>query len=185
MKGTRAAKRYAGALLGLASELKKVDRVAADMRLIHDSISASHELGGFFRTPIIDRFKKKDIITSLFKEKVDELTFRFALLLIDKGREALIDAIAIEFGNLLDNQLGIANALLKAPSPFDKDNELKVQSKLEDLTSKKIRITFSLDKDLVGGFLAQVGDTVYDGSIRRQLELLRRQLQSTGIETSE
>jgi len=176
MKGTRAAKRYAGALLGLASELKKVDCVAADMRLIHDSISASRELAILFRTPIIDRFKKKDVITSLFKEKVDKLSFHFILLLIDKGREALIDAIAVEFSDLLDEKLGIANAVLKAPYHFDKNNELRVQAKLEELTYKRIRITFSLDKSLVGGFLAQVDDTVYDGSVRRQLEILKQQL---------
>ena len=119
MKGARAAKRYAGALLGLASELKKIDHVAADMRLMHDSISASHELELFFQSPIIDRFKKRDVIKSLFKEKVDELTFHFLLLLVDKGREGLIDAIAVEFGVLLDEQLGIVNAELKAPYQFD------------------------------------------------------------------
>ncbi len=176
MKGARAAKRYAGALLGLASELKKIDHVASDMRLMHDSISASHELALFVQSPIIDRFKKRDIITSLFKEKVDELTFHFLLLLVAKGREGLIDAIAVEFGTLLDEQLGIVSAELRAPYQFDERNKSQVQSKLEGLTNKNVRISFSLDKNLVGGFLAQIGDTVYDGSVRRQLEILKQRL---------
>ena len=176
MKGARAAKRYAGALLGLASELKKIDHVASDMRLMHDSISASHELALFFQSPIIDRFKKRDIITSLFKEKVDELTFHFLLLLVAKEREELIDAIAVEFSTLLDEQLGIVTAELKAPYQFDEKDKSQVQSKLEELTNKKVHISFSLDKNLVGGFLAQIGDTVYDGSVRRQLEILKQRL---------
>jgi F-type H+-transporting ATPase subunit delta len=59
---------------------------------------------------------------------------------------------------------------------LDRVDSSAVQSKLEELTSKKVRLSFSIDKSLVGGFVAQVGDTVYDGSVRRQLEILRRQL---------
>ena len=176
MKGTRAAKRYAGALLGLASELKKVDSVSSDMRLLRNYILASHDLEVFFKSPIIGRFKKQEIVTSLFKKKMDELTFRFILLLINKGRESLVNPIAVEFGALLDDQLGIINAELKAPYQMDDKNKLQVERKLEELTRKKVRILFSFDKNLIGGFLAQIGDTVYDGSVRRQLELLKQQL---------
>ncbi|MGO9482086.1 MAG: ATP synthase F1 subunit delta [Candidatus Kryptoniota bacterium] len=176
MKEPRAAKRYAGALLGLASELKKIDHVASDMRLVHDSIAASYELKLFFQSPIIDRFKKREIVKALFEEKVDELTFHFILLLVDKAREGLVDAIAVEFGVLLDEQLGIVKAELTAPYQFDEKSKARVQSKLEELTNKKVHINFSLDKNLVGGFLAQIGDTVYDGSVRRQLEILKQQL---------
>lgn len=181
MKGTRAAKRYAGALLGLASELRRTDQVASDMRLIHSSIAASHDLKLFFESPIIDRFKKRDVTKVLFEGKIDELTVHFLLLLADKGREGLIDAISVEFAALLDELLGIVNAGLKAPYEFDEKNKSEVQSKLEDLTDKKVRISFSLDKSLVGGFLAQIGDTVYDGSVRRQLEILKKQLSGEAL----
>jgi F-type H+-transporting ATPase subunit delta len=176
MKGTRAAKRYAGALLGLALEMKKVDRLAADMRFIRDSILASRELAAFFKTPIIDHFKKRETIRALYEKRVDELSLRFMLLLVDKGREALMSAIAVEFNTLLDQHLGIVNAELRAPFQFDDEERSHVQSKLEQIVDKKIRISFSLDKSLVGGFVAQIGDTVYDGSVKRQLEILRRQL---------
>lgn len=176
MKGTRAAKRYAGALLGLATELKKIDHVAADMRMLHDMISSSHDLELFFKSPIIDRFKKKDVFKAMFEGSVDVLSFHFVLLLIDKGREALTSSIAEQFSSLLDEQLGIVNAELKAPYQFDEGDKSRMQSKLEELTSKKVRPVFSLDKTLVGGFLAQIGDTVYDGSVRRQLEILKQQL---------
>jgi len=176
MKGTRAARRYAGALLGLASELKKVDEVASDMRFIADSLSASDELRHFFESPIIDRFKKRDVIKAIFEKKVSTLTAHFLFLLVDKGREGLTAAIAVEFTVLLDRMMGIVNAELKAPYVLDESNKSKVQGKLEELTSKKVRISFSLDRTLVGGFLAQIGDTVYDGSVRRQLEILKIQL---------
>jgi len=179
MRGTRAAKRYAGALLGLASELKKTDEVAADMQLIHASVKSSIDLNLFFRSPIIDREKKRRAIDAIFKGRVSELTGHFLFLLIDKGREALADAIAVEFGVLHDEMLGIANVNLKAAYDLDKEDSEKVKSKLERLTGSKVRISFSIDRSLVGGFLAQVGDTVYDGSVRRQLEILKYQLGGT------
>lgn len=176
MKGTRAAKRYAGALLGLASEMKRTDEVAADMHLIHDWVKSSYDLRLFFKSPIIDHAKKRKTIDILFKGKINELTEHFLFLLLDKGREALTDQIAVEFATLHDQLLGIANADLKAAYDFDAEDKSKVQSKLEELTGKKIRISLGIDKSLVGGFLAQIGDTVYDGSVRRQLEILKQQL---------
>lgn len=176
MKGTRAAKRYAGALLGLCTEMNRVDHVATDMILIHDSISSSHDLYLFFKSPIINRFKKKDVIRELFASRVDEITLDFLLLLTDKGREGLADQIAVEFAVLLDELRGIVNAELKAPFALDEKVMSQLQGRLEELSRKRVRISFSPDRELLGGFLVQMGDTVYDGSVRRQLDILKQEL---------
>ena len=176
MKGARAAKRYAGALIGLAAEMNKADRVAEDMSIIRDLMTSSNDLRLFFRSPIIDRNKKRKTIESLFRGRIDDLTEHFLFLLVDKEREALTEAIAVEFGDLYDQMMGVVRAKVKAAFELDRVDSSAVQSKLEELTSKKVRLSFSIDKSLVGGFVAQVGDTVYDGSVRRQLEILRRQL---------
>ncbi len=184
MKRSRASRRYAGALLELAAELKKVDQVSADMRLIRGAISASRDLELFFASPVIDRSKKKGVITALFEAKVDKLTMGFLLLLVEKGRESLLAGIVVEYADLLDEMMGIVNAELKAPFEFDEKHIARARGKLEEITSKKVRVSFSLDKSLVGGFLAQIGDTVYDGSVRRQLELLKRRLTENASFTS-
>ncbi|MCL4510881.1 MAG: ATP synthase F1 subunit delta [Bacteroidetes bacterium] len=181
MKGTIVAKRYAGALLDLASELKKVDEIASDMRLIHSSISDSRDLRLFFESPVIDHAKKNKVVRTLFEKKIDEVTLNFLLLLVEKGRESLVEGIAVEFTVLLDELFGIVNAQLKAPYEFDEKDRAMAHSKLEELTNKKVRVSFSLDKSLVGGFLAQIGDTVYDGSVRRQLEILKKQLSENSL----
>ncbi len=176
MKISRASKRYAGALLELASELKKVDEVAADMKFIRQSVIHSHELELFLASPVIDRSKKRSVVKAVFEGRIDKMTMDFLYLLIEKGREVLIAGIAVEFGALLDEKMGIVNAALKSPFEIDEKSQRKVVSVLETITGKKVRVSFSLDKRLIGGFLAQIGDTVYDGSVRRQLELLKRQL---------
>lgn len=176
MKGTRAAKRYAGALLGLSSETKKVNEVADDMRLVHDSITVSHELDLLFKSPVVNRFRKRDVVKGLFEKKLDPLTLSFLILLIDKGREALVDKIAVEFATLLDQLRGVVTAELKAPYSLDKKATSRLQARLENLVGKTVRISFSPDRELLGGFLVQIDDTVYDGSVRRQLEILKQQL---------
>ncbi|MCL5268814.1 MAG: ATP synthase F1 subunit delta [Bacteroidetes bacterium] len=176
MKETRAARRYAGALLELCGEMKRVDEVASDMRLIHDSISSSHELYIFFKSPIINRFRKRDVIKAVFATRVNQLTLNFLFLLIDKGREKLVDSIAVEFAVLLDQLQGIVNAELRAPFKLDEKAMSQLKETLETLVRKSVRVSFSSDRALLGGFLVQIGDTVYDGSVRRQLEILKQQL---------
>jgi len=178
MKGARAAKRYASALIDIAREMKRTDEVAADMHMIHDWVKSSYDLKLFFESPIIDRDKKRKTIEALFRGRVSELTEHFLFLLIDKGRETLTDSVAVEFAVLHDQLLGIVNADLKAAYQFDEADESLVLSKLEEVTGKKVRSSFSIEKTLVGGFMAQIGDTVYDGSVRRQLEILKQQLVS-------
>ncbi len=180
MKVSRASKRYAAALLSLADEVKKVDSVGADMQLVSQTITSSRELYLFFSSPVIDRAKKRSVVQSLYEGRVDKLTIGFLYLLVEKGREALTEAIAIEYGRLLDEKMGVVNAELKAPYKLDEKASSHVRSKLESLTGKKVRVSFSLDKGLIGGFQAQIGDTVYDGSVRRQLEILKRQLSENG-----
>lgn len=156
--------------------MKKTERIGADMRLIHDSIMSSRDLQLFFSNPVINRSKKRSVVKALYEGKIDTMSFDFIYLLIDKGREKLLWGISEEVGILLDEMNGILNAELKAPFEFDEKHHDRVRSKLEEITGKKVRIAFSLDKNLVGGFLAQVGDTVYDGSVRRQLEILKHKL---------
>ncbi len=176
MKTSRASKRYAAALLDLAAELKKTEKIGADMRLIRDSMASSRDLQLFFSNPVINRSKKRSVVKSLYEGKIDRMSLDFIYLLIDKGREKLIGGISEQVGILLDEMNGILNAELKAPFELDEKNRARVQSKLEDITGKKVRVSFSLEKNLVGGFLAQIGDTVYDGSVRRQLEILKHRL---------
>ena len=156
--------------------MKKVEQIGADMRFIHESITASHELDLFFANPVIMRTRKRSVVNALFENKIDKMTLGFLNLLIDKGREKLTGGIAAEYGILLDDAMGIVSARLKAPYPLDDKSQTRVRSKLEGITGKKVRLSFSLDRSLVGGFLAQIGDTVYDGSVRRQLELLKDRL---------
>ena len=82
---------------------------------------------------------------------------------------------------LQDDRQGIVNVVVRSASDFTAEQSGTLRNRLESYTRKQVRITFSLDKQLKGGFVARVGDTVFDGSIKRQLELLRQRFAGGGV----
>ena len=74
-----------------------------------------------------------------------------------------------------DEHLGIANVFVTTSTEFSKEQKNVLQSKLEKILDKKVRLNFKTDMKLVGGFIAKVDDTLYDASIKHQLELLKKQ----------
>jgi F-type H+-transporting ATPase subunit delta len=174
MSAYRVARRYAEAAIGLAGEQKQGERLAGDLELIQKTMRESAEMQGFLKSPVISKDKKRAVLESLFKSKVGPLAFDFLNLLVEKGREDVLDAILVEFFKMRDEELGIMTLDLRAAVELTADQQKVIAKRFEEMTRKKIRIVFSVDKQLKGGFVARVGDTVYDGSITRQLELLRK-----------
>ncbi len=174
MKQLRVARRYAEAVMGLAEEQKKLDRVADDFQTLHHILKESRELVAFLRSPVVAKEKKKAVFAELSKNRFGDLTLLFFNMLVEKGREDALTEILEQFFLLHDDMLGIVIVEVKAATDLSKEQHDAISRRFEGITKKKVRVTFSLDKELKGGFVAQVGDTVFDGSIRRQLELMRR-----------
>lgn len=169
----RVARRYAEAAYGLAEEQKLGERFAADLTVIQDAIRSSREFGAFLKSPVISKERKRSVLSELFKSKLSAFTFNFLNLLVEKGREELVGDIAGEFFRLRDDRQGLVTLDVRAAAEMDGDQQKMIVKRFESLTGKKIRAAFSIDKQLKGGFVARIGDTVYDGSLLRQLELLR------------
>jgi F-type H+-transporting ATPase subunit delta len=173
MSAYRVARRYAEAALELAEEQKQGERLAGDLELIQKAMKESVELQSFLKSPVISKEKKRAVLAALFEAKVGTLAFDFLNLLVEKGREDVLDSILVEYFKMRDDQLGIMTLELRAAVDLTKDQQKNIAKRFEEMTRKKIRVVFSIDKQLKGGFVARVGDTVYNGSVSRQLELLR------------
>jgi F-type H+-transporting ATPase subunit delta len=173
MSAYRVARRYAEAAIELAEEQKQGERLASDLAMVQKAMKESVELQSFLKSPVVSKEKKRGVLESIFKAKVGALAFDFLNLLVEKGREDVLDGILVEFFKMRDEQLGIMTLELRAAVDLTNDQQKTIAKKFEDMTRKKIRVVFSIDKQLKGGFVARVGDTVYDGSVSRQLELLR------------
>ncbi len=173
MTNERVARRYAEGFIEMAVEQKKLETIAGDLETLRHTIEQSRELRLFLKSPVIDKARKRSILRSLFEGKLDAATVRFLDLLAEKGRENILQDILTQFFALLDDRQGIVRVDVRTAADFTSDQTATLQTRLESYTGKKVRMTFGLDKQLRGGFVARVGDTVFDGSIKRQLELLR------------
>lgn len=181
MAHSRVARRYARALLELGTEMKIVEQVTSDVELLRKMIFGSRELKLFLASPIVNHDRKKSVVNELLRTKICDLVYRFVILLIDKGREALIEEIVVQYQSLLDDMMGVARAEVKGAYQLDSQEIANIERKLTKIIKKEVHASFSVDKMLIGGFIAKVGDTVYDGSLRRQLELLKMQLTESTI----
>ena len=169
------AKRYAEALYEYALSGGTVQAVDEDITALITSLEASSELTVFFASPIISREKKRSIVGILFRERVHAATLRFLEQLVDKRRENIIRDILSAYQELRDGQLGVARAVARSASPITEEEVADVRRTLERMTGKTVRLETEVDKNLIGGLVVQIGDTVYDGSVRNKLNHLKEQ----------
>lgn len=173
MKDKKVARRYNLALYDIAREAKQVDAVKSDLELIRKTIAESRELAMFLKTPIIKLTKKSEVMEAIFKGRVSDLTQKFLSVLSEKNRINVVDHIAEDFINLVNEKQGIISAKIKTAVDLSDSEKKSLSEKLKQYTGKDITASYSVDPSIKGGFVAQIDDKIIDASISRQLELLR------------
>jgi F-type H+-transporting ATPase subunit delta len=175
MSSTRAAIRYAKAILEIADSKNATSNVSADMALIASTIKANSELSSFIQNPLIVTDAKKDVISEVFATVNPVTKSLFQLLLENKRFEILAD-IAVEFNNLFDIVNGVEVAKVTTAIPMDADLEAKVLAKIATFSNKKITIENTVDASIIGGFILRIGDKQYNASVANRLQVLKREL---------
>ncbi|UBM62287.1 ATP synthase F1 subunit delta [Candidatus Sulfidibacterium hydrothermale] len=168
------AKRYAQALFGLALENKTEEKIAEDMRLVGRVLGENRELRRVMSNPVLQDEKKVKILYRLFEKNISKLTLRFFDLLIRKRREVYLDAICVAFEEIYLDYKNIVKAELITATGADEKIRKQVIEKLKSITDKKIELSDKTDADLIGGFVARLGDYQYDASVATQLRKLRK-----------
>lgn len=178
MANIRVAKRYAKALIEIAEELKKLDRITQDVQLIDSMIRSSRDLQLFLKSPIIREDKKREIIQEIFADsRVDPIILKFILLLVEKKREDLLHDIVKVYQELYDEKVGAVTAEIVTAVELNSTEKRDVEKKVLELTgAKKVKAIYKVDPSIIGGIIIKIGDTVYDASIKRRIQLLREQL---------
>lgn len=176
---SKAARRYATALLELAREKDVVERTLEDILFIKNTLEASKELILFLRSPIIKPDQKVKALESIFADQVSELVHKFITLIARKNRENLIDQITEAFIEKYNDFAGIITAEVFSAKKLDEKQLQKVKASLEEFTNKKVNITPRVQQDLRGGLAVKINDTVIDGTIKHKLEQLEDAFLST------
>jgi F-type H+-transporting ATPase subunit delta len=106
----------------------------------------------------------------------DRRVANFISILADRNRLPILEEIITEYRRLMDKRLGIVRARVTSAHALDSTQQQELASKLKQITGKQVRMEVATDPALIGGVVAQVGSTIYDGSVRQQLEAFKSRL---------
>ena len=171
---SRAAIRYAKAILDIAQTSGKADAVNNDMKSIVNAVSESADLKDFLTSPIIKIEVKKSALSEIFSNVEKETNSLFHLLFENKRFE-ILEAIAIQYNKLFDESNGIEVAKVTTAFPITAELETKVLAKIAEFSNKKITIQNIVDPAIIGGFILRVGDQQYNASVASKLSELKRE----------
>lgn len=169
---------YSNSLYEAAAASKTLKEVAKDAAGLVSLISDSNELRVVLHSPVISKFKKVKIVNSLFKGKVQELTLNFLLLVIKNRREAFLKEFLVDFLEMKDSKEGIIKPVFTTAFELKENEKKKLKKEIDSITKKDSRPEFLVKPELIGGFTINIGDSIIDGSVKRQLELMRKTLKT-------
>jgi F-type H+-transporting ATPase subunit delta len=172
------ASRYARALVEVVLEQKiDADTARQQLKTIVEAVHESIELRRVWESPAVTPEQKRAVLDAIAKQigAVNPVRNFFAVL-IDHRRMGMLDDIARQFDVELDAQLGFAQAEISSARPLSPDERREVESRVERITGKKVRARYVSNPELLGGVMVKVGSTIYDGSVRGQLERMRQEL---------
>ena len=174
MSESRAAIRYAKAILDLAVDKKATDAVEKDMRSIVATISESKELRQMLSSPVISGATKKETLLKIFKGS-HAISEGLIGMLVDNKRVSILNEVALKFIILNEQQKGKDVAYVTTAVPMDAAMEKKILKQLTTITGNELTIENTVDENIIGGFVLRVGDLQYDASIVNKLNNLKRE----------
>jgi F-type H+-transporting ATPase subunit delta len=168
------AERYAAALVDVALENKQADVVKQELAAFATMVRESPDLHAFLSNPSIGRAVKHSAIEELVARMGASRTLRnYLFVIVDQRRAGMLIEIEQAFSALLDARLGITQATVTSPAELTPDERDELGAALAKLTGKRVQAQFKTDSTLIGGAVVKIGSTIYDGSVRAQLDRLR------------
>ncbi len=177
MRNPLIATRYAKALLGLALEQNKLEKVRTSMSAFEAMTAGSAELSNLFRSPIIKSDKKINIVNALAeKSGTDEMTKGFINLIINKKRDVFLPEIFSAFQEQYKNHKNIGTVELTVAHELSDAMRTKITENIKSqLNGQEIDLTINVDEKLIGGFVLEANNNLFDGSIARDLKDIKDQ----------
>jgi F-type H+-transporting ATPase subunit delta len=172
--------RYARALVDVIAG-SKTDAASAlqQLRTIVDLVNGSPDLRRVWENPAIPADQKRHLLDAVItRENVSRHVRNFVAILIDHRRIAALAEIAKQVEAEWSRRLGLAEAEITSARELSPDERHDLETQVERLTGKKVRAHYALDKSLLGGAVVRVGSTIYDGSVRGQLQKMKEALSS-------
>ncbi len=179
MSVARIAHRYAKSLIELSVSQNKLERTLQDVQSFQAAIT-NRDFYLFLKSPIIHSAKKLEVVDKLFGSKYDELTMAFMHILINKGREMFLPEITNEFIQEYKKYKHITTVHIVTAAPISEDTIAAIRRKLatSSETNDNLEIKVSVNPNLLGGFVIEFDDQVYDASLQHKLNKLKKEFEN-------
>jgi F-type H+-transporting ATPase subunit delta len=180
MTTSAVATRYANALADVVTASGsplQPERAAEELKSFAAAIAESPELANALITPAVPAARKRAVVGRVAERLgLSPISRNFLYVLVDKRRIGSLSQIIQSFEQVVDERLGFARAEVSSATAMTDQQRAALNGRLEQLTGKRVRAQYSVDGSLIGGVVARIGSTVYDGSVRGQLATLGRRL---------
>jgi F-type H+-transporting ATPase subunit delta len=170
--------RYARALTDVVFDMKlDATRTVDEVYALSTVFQQNVELRSVWGSPAIPAEQKRSLLDSIVsKMGVSKTVRNFVAVLIDHHRVAALPEIAKQFETELLQRLGMADVDITSSRELNPDERRQMEAEVERMTGKKVRARYAIDRTLLGGAVVRMGSTVYDGSVRGQLQKIKEQL---------
>jgi len=177
MQGSKAALRYAKAIISLAKDRGVTKEVNEDMKTINETIDGSGDLRTFLKSPVIKDSIKKNALLEIFKD-VNGITTGMFDILMGNNRLEILSQVTSKYMFLYNQMNNVQVAKVTTAFPLTPSLETKIQQKVKELTGNEAKIENIIDDSIIGGFILRVGDIQYNGSVQAQLNNLKREFKN-------
>lgn len=175
MQNPRLASRYAKSLIDLAVEKDQLEVVHSDMLLLKAITRSNADVVVLLKSPVIKADKKIKILGAILDGRISAITSGFIRLLNTKGRESVLPEIAAEFEKQYNILKNITRVKLTSAAPLEAGQLNMIREKVEASAGRKVEIETAVNPDLIGGFVLETGNELFDASIQRDLKDIKKQ----------
>lgn len=181
MRSPTIARNYAGALYELGARSGEAEDYAEAFRTLTDALGSDPRIGRFLETPKIEAKAKESALRQALEGRVPERFLRFVLVVIRKGRQSLLSEIEAAYQEILDVHAGRIHAQVTLAREPDPATERLIADRLSEMLGLTVVPHVRVNPDILGGVVVRYGDRAMDGSVRRQLVSLKRQMMRAGL----
>ena len=171
------ARRYGTALADVVLKTGETQGVTSELKAWEEMLASSEDLRSALANPSIAHLDKEKVLESLIaRSNPSKTTSNFLRVLLRNSRLTELREINEKFASVLEERSGHVAAEVTSARELSADQKGELKANLEKLTGKQVRLNFDIDQNIIGGVVTRVGSTVYDGSVKTQLENLREEL---------
>ena len=177
MSSRAVARRYAVALADVVSSRGETQEVREELAGWDEMLRSNAQLLEVFRHPAIPYERKRGVLEELIgRTRPRPTTANFLKVLLQNHRLAELSEVATQFAEELDRRSNVVTAQVTTARPLSPDAQESLRVRLGQLTGSTVRLQFEVDEELIGGVVTRIGSTLYDGSVRGQLQQMKQRM---------